>query len=75
MSSRTSLVVQWIRIRLPVHGFDPWSGKISHDTEKLNPCATTTEAYSPIACGPQQEKPPQREAHTPQRRVDSDHSN
>ena len=25
------------------HGFEPWSGKIPHATEQLNPCATTTE--------------------------------
>ena len=41
----TSLVVQWLRIRLPVQGtgFDPWSGKIPHTTEKLSPCTATTE--------------------------------
>ena len=31
--------------------------------------ATTTEAWAPRAHAPQQEKPPQWEAHTPQRRV------
>ena len=31
--------------------------------------ATTTEAHVPRACAPHQEKPPQWEAHTPQRRV------
>ena len=25
------------------HRFDPWSRKIPHATEQLNPCATTTE--------------------------------
>ena len=25
------------------HGFEPWSGKIPHDTEQLGPWATTTE--------------------------------
>ena len=41
----TSLVAQWLRIRLPMqgHGFEPWSGKIPHATDQLNPCATTTE--------------------------------
>ena len=43
---RTSLVVQWLRIPLPMHGF-PWSGKISHAWEQLNPCATTTECCVP----------------------------
>ena len=34
-----------------------------------SPRATTTEACAPRACAPQQEKPPQWEAHAPQRRV------
>ena len=25
------------------HGFEPWSGKISHAAEQLSPCAATTE--------------------------------
>ena len=25
------------------HGFDPWSGKIPHAVEQLNPCASTLE--------------------------------
>ena len=44
--------------------FEPWSGKIPHATEQLSPCAattepraTTTEARTPRACVPQQEKP------------------
>ena len=57
----TSLVAQWLRIRLPMqgHGFQPWSGKIPHAAEQLSPCATTTEACVPRARGLQQEKPPQ----------------
>ena len=45
----TSLVVQWLRIRLPmqVHGFEPWSRKIPQAAEQLSPCATTTE---PACC-------------------------
>ena len=35
----------------------------------LNPCATATEACAPRARAPQQEKPPQWEACTPQWRV------
>ena len=31
--------------------------------------AATAEARTPRACAPQQEKPPQWEAHTPQQRV------
>ena len=26
-----------------IHGFDPWSGKIPHAVEQLNPSITTTE--------------------------------
>ena len=33
------------------------------------PRDTTTEARAPRACAPRQEKPLQREAHAPQRRV------
>ena len=34
-----SLVVQWLRICLPMqgHGFEPWSGKIPHAAEQLGP--------------------------------------
>ena len=41
----TSLMVQRLRIHLPMqgHGFEPWSGKIPHAAEQLSPCATTTE--------------------------------
>ena len=37
---RTSLVVQWIRISLPIQGtrFSPWSGKIPHASEQLSTC-------------------------------------
>ena len=35
----------------------------------LSACATTTEAHVPRARAPQQEKPPQWEAHAPQQRV------
>ena len=34
------------------------------EPQLLSPCATTTEARVPKACALQQEKPPQREAHT-----------
>ena len=42
---RTSVVVQWLRIHLPVHGtrFYPQSGKIPHAEGQLSACATTTE--------------------------------
>ena len=39
----TSLVAEWIRIRLPSRGggFDPWSGKIPHVAEQPSPCTTS----------------------------------
>ena len=37
--------------------------------QPLSPRATTTEAHMPRARAPQQEKPPQWEAHAPQQRV------
>ena len=68
----TSLVAQWLRIRLPVQGtrVRPLVRE-DHATEQLSPCATTTEpafsspqattaeARAPRAHAPQQEKPPQ----------------
>ena len=41
----TSLVAQWLRIRLPVQEtwVQAWSGKIPHVTEQLSLCTTTTE--------------------------------
>ena len=41
----------------------------AHVPQLLSPRATTTEARSPRACAPQQEKPPQGEARALQRRV------
>ena len=49
---KVSLVVQWLRIHLPVQGFDPWSGKIPHAKGQLNPCTTTTEPTRPRASTP-----------------------
>ena len=74
-----SLVVQWLRIHLAVQGTlvrslvqeDPtwlWS-KSAHTPELLSPRTAATEAGVPRARVPQQEKPPRREAHTPQGRV------
>ena len=41
----TCLVVQWIRIHLPMQGIwiDNWSGKLPQTTEQLSLCATNTE--------------------------------
>ena len=47
------------------HGFNPCTGKIPHAEEQLSPRATTTEARTPKAYAPQQEKPPQWVAHAP----------
>jgi len=37
--------------------FNPWNGRIPHAKGQLSPCTTTTEALSPRAWAPQQEKP------------------
>ena len=41
----------------------------AHVPQLLSPRVATTEAHVPRARAPQQEKPPQWEAHAPQRRV------
>ena len=66
--TRTSLVVQWMRILQPVQGtrFNPWSGKIPHAAEHLSLLAATPGPVNPKACAPQPEKPPQWEALAPQ---------
>lgn len=78
----TSLVVQWLRIRLPMQqSFDPWSGEIPQ-TEGQRSLGTITaepELWSrepqplkpegPGARAPRREKPREREACTPQRSV------
>ena len=40
-----SLVVQWLRIYLPMQSiwFNPWYGKISHASGQLSSCTTITE--------------------------------
>ena len=56
----TSLVVQWLKESAcwgRRHGFSPWSGKIPCAVGQISPCAATTEACVPRACGWQQEKP------------------
>ena len=37
-NERASLVVQWLRVHLPMQGtqFDPWSGKIPQAMEQLS---------------------------------------
>ena len=50
-------------------------GKISHATGQLHLWALTTEATASRACAPQQEKPLQWEACTPQQTVASAHCN
>ena len=61
-------VVQWIESSCHCRGhrFDPRPERIPHATEQLSPCTTATEVRVPRARSPQQEKPPQCEAHTPQ---------
>ena len=61
---------QWRR-----HGFRHWSGKTPHAVAQLSPCTTTTEACTTRTRAPQQEKPPQWEAHAQQQRVAPAHHN
>ena len=42
----TSLVVQWLRICLPMQGTWPWSGKIPHAAEQLSPCGLVSQLQS-----------------------------
>lgn len=48
------------------HGLHPWSGKIPRVAEPSSPCATTTEPEHLRPPAPQQENPPQWEAHAAQ---------
>ena len=70
-SWKSSLVVQWYRVLVPVHGIevDSWSRKIPHVMGQLGLSTTMTEARTPRACVPQQVKPPQWEACPPQWKV------
>ena len=63
---RTSLVVQWLRICLPMHGTQVRSLVREDPTCRV---ARAPQILSPHsgACAPQQEKPLQREAGTPLR--------
>ena len=64
-STRTSLVVQWLRICLPMQGTseDPtWCGATGSMHQNC-------QALKPRACALQQEKPPHWKAWPPQRRI------
>ena len=67
----TSLVAQWLRIRLPIQG--TWVRSLVREDPTCHGATetvcTTTEACAPRACAAQQEKPLQREARTSQQRV------
>jgi len=55
-TDRTSLVVQWLRLHLPMQETGAQSlgsRKIPHATGQLSPCAMTTEACMPGAHAPQ----------------------
>ena len=72
---RTSLLVQWLRICLPMQGTqiqslirqDPTccgaTKLVHHNYWACAPCATATKSTPPRANAPQQEKPPQWEVH------------
>ena len=68
---RTWLVVQWLRILLPMQGTQVWSlvqeDSTSHGATK--PESQNDWACAPGACARQQEDPPQWEVRAPQQRV------
>ena len=75
--ARASLVAQWLRIRLPMQGTrvralvreDPTCcGAAKSMSPSYWACALEPSSHVPRACAPQQEKPPQWEAHAQQRR-------
>ena len=70
-------MAQWLRICLPMQGTRVWALVWEDPTccGATQPRATTTEACTPRARAPQQEKPPQWEAHAPQWRVTPAHRN
>ena len=72
-----SLVVQWLRICLPMQG--TWVralvGEAPTCRGATKPLRHNYWARAPRACAPQQEKPPQWEACAPQRRVAPAHRN
>ena len=52
------------------HGFEPWSGKISHAAEQLSPCTTTIEParLEPVLCnkrGRDSKRPAHRDEEWP----------
>ena len=58
--SRTSMVVQWIGIRLPVQALVPsLVQKIPHAAEQLSSYVASTKPNASGAHASQQEKPPQ----------------
>ena len=67
----TSLVVQWLRIHLPVQRIQIWSLVWENHTccRATNPCATITEARVPGALWLQQKRPSQWAALKWQQRV------
>ena len=77
-------MAQWLRIHPPMQGTRVqalvWEDPTcvpqllslcsrAHKPQLLSLCAATTEAHAPRVGAPQQEKPPQCEARTPQQRV------
>ena len=69
-NNRTSLMVQWMRIRLPMQGTRAWPLVREDPTcrgetvpQLLSPLAAAGEARAPRRCAPQQGKPSQQAAH------------
>ena len=80
--ARTSLVVQWLRIRLPMQGTQVWALVQDNATccratkpVRHNYWACVPQLLKPRAHAPQQEKPPQWEARTVQQGVAPTHHN
>ena len=67
-NTRTSLVVQWLKIHLPIQGTGVWSliWEDSTGCRQLSPCATTAKPMYPRICVLQQEMPRKWEAHAAQ---------
>ena len=49
MDHRTLLVIQWLRLHLPMQGhrFNLWSRKTARGTGQISPCTTTLVVSAP----------------------------
>ena len=65
-TTRTSLVVQWLRIHLPIQGVPSLIQEDSTCYGHLSPCATTAKPMYPRICVLQQQMPQKWEVHAAQ---------